>query len=102
MKNHIIELFTPTGIEGPKAEAYLRGATGVWHVVLGAALALLLSPWLIIPVYVLKELNDIRQGGAVADSIEDAVCVAVGTLTATSAMFPAVALLVGTAIFLLK
>ena len=102
MISHIIELFTPSDLIGPKSEAYHRAAEGVWHVVLGGALALLLSAWIILPLYLLKELNDMRLGGGLSDSLEDMACVAIGVFTFASGAFPAVALVVGLLLFLTK
>ena len=110
MINHIIELFTPSALTGPKSVAYQRACTAVSHAILGAGLMFLLVKCLALPVvasgiglfllYILKELNDIRIGGGWKDSVEDAVCTGFGLVYWASPSFPLLALVLFILVFL--
>lgn len=69
-----------------------RGATGVWHAALGAIPGLVLADYglwpasatvvCVVAVYFHKERGDLRRGGSLADSLEDAAFVGSGALAA--------------------
>jgi hypothetical protein len=69
-----------------------RGATGIWHAALGAIPGLVLADYglwpasatviCVVSFYLQKEIGDLRRGGAIADTIEDAVFVGAGAFFA--------------------
>jgi hypothetical protein len=81
----IAELNTPTGQIGPLDGAYRRAAGGVWHAVVGAVFCAVFGLWglpsalVIATIYwAVKEIVDLRRGGGLWDSVEDAICVCLG------------------------
>jgi hypothetical protein len=79
------ELNTPSGQRGPMSAAYARGASGVWHGVLGAAVVAFLGVWglaaavpLALVYWLVKEKGDLARGGSILDGLEDAVMVSLG------------------------
>lgn len=69
-----------------------RAATGVWHASLGAIPGLVLANYctweafttvtFVVTTYGYKEWSDLRRGGSLSDSIEDAAFVALGAVSA--------------------
>lgn len=101
------EIDTPSNQPGPLHRAYQRAVTGIAHMVLGAALAAVLAPdWalgalalrlvVVAAVYWLaKERGDLRRGGTLADGLEDAALVALGSLYPGPWLAPVAALAAG-------
>ena len=94
----IAELRTPSGQSGPLSDAYARGSTAAWHMMLGAAMAWPMGEyqWLFgllvaVAYWMAKERGDLRRGGRMMDGLEDAACVYIGTF-AGPAWWGAVAL----------
>ena len=71
-----------------KQDPHHRGATGVWHSLLGAqaasavfsfsGLGLICATVFVAAVYWVKESGDLSRGGSWWDSVEDALFVALG------------------------
>lgn len=104
LKNTIAELFIPSsGFQaGPAGIAYARGCIAMAHVLLGAAMAVLVSlmgfsvwPLGIVALYALKEAIDLLHGGRFWDSAEDTCAVWIGAATYAMPLFPVIALVSG-------
>jgi hypothetical protein len=98
----LAELARPSDLPpGPLHKAYERAVVGIGHLVLGAAIAGLLSPapWACLALagvyFAIKEVGDLRRGGTLRDGVEDAACVGLGLFYAGQWFAPGAAILIG-------
>jgi len=98
------EIETPSNQVGPIAAAYRRATSAIGHALLGASIASLLSQWwgaglvimqiaVVLAYWTLKERGDLRRGGDLADGLEDAAMVGIGTFYVGPWEWPLVVLL---------
>lgn len=112
MNRHLIDVMLeevnrPSGTPpGPMQGAYERAVVGIGHLVLGAAVGGMLWPVTGWPEAIarltfgaaywgIKEAGDLRRGGTVRDSIEDASLVTLGLFYAGQWWAPGAAILIG-------
>ena len=84
LRDLITDLFTPSGAETD----YQWSVIAIGHATaIGAAFSVLIG-WWIVPVYAMKEANDLRLGGRKLDSAADMAFVAIGCTYTGDAWWP--------------
>lgn len=102
LKEIFQELWTPSGSIGVNPKGYQRAVEGIGHSVLGAFCVSLLglpmgvlTSFVIAAIYfVVKETSDLKKGGRLPDSVEDALFVAIGCAYSGPVVWPLTVLLV--------